>query len=135
MQKGYLVITALMSVMLWLSSCIGGTVTCGVSVKLLNASESEVIDLRLLFMDQVVKKLYAGQEYTLDFSWSGKYPYISDDHIEYRINDKKYDHKNEKGAFAGKPLVINETLLLITIYSDSYTMEMKDLLEYDGIEL
>jgi hypothetical protein len=114
-DRHYLVITALMAVILCLSSCIGGTATHNVAIKLLNASESEVIDLRLLFMDQTVKKLYAGQEYTLDFLWSGEYPYISDDHIEYRINGKKYDHQNEKGAFAGKPLMINETLLLITI--------------------
>jgi hypothetical protein len=135
MPKGYLVITALMAVMLCLSSCIVGIPAYNVTIRLHNASESEVIELRLLFMDQTLKKLYAEQEYTIDFSWSGEYPYISNDHIEYRINGEKYDHQNEKGAFAGKPLVINETLLLITIYSDYYTMETRDLLEYDGIEL
>jgi hypothetical protein len=135
MQKGSLVITALMAVMLSLSGCPGDTVTCGVSVKLLNASESEVTDLRLLFMDQTLKKLYAGQEYTLDFSWIGESPYISDDHIEYHISGEKYDHQNEQGDFAGKPLVIDDSLLFITIHRNYYTMEMRDLLEHEEKKL
>ncbi|MDR2601110.1 MAG: hypothetical protein LBC53_01455 [Spirochaetaceae bacterium] len=67
MQKCSLVITAL-AVMLSLSGCPTGMAARSASVKLLNASESDVTDLRLLFRGETLKKLYAGQEYTLRLS-------------------------------------------------------------------
>jgi lipid-binding SYLF domain-containing protein len=106
-----------------------GIGVCDVLITVANVSGFEVTDVRLLLANNItINKFNDGQKITCTFSWSitgsQKPDYVSNAHIEYAINEKKYDHTNEQGVFAGKSIVlISKDDVLITIYADHYTLE------------
>jgi hypothetical protein len=52
--------------------------------------------------------------------------YKGPNHLEYKINGTLFTSNCEQGDFAGEDIIITGPILLITVYADYFTMEVKD---------
>ncbi|MDR2601109.1 MAG: hypothetical protein LBC53_01450 [Spirochaetaceae bacterium] len=94
----------------------------------MNHSTEDVTDVRLMFVDKTIPKINAGESYSFSYPVETTLSdgFSLNDHLEYTINGKRFDARDEQGEFSNRPLFLAfDSEVVVTIYNEHYTLEIQ----------
>jgi hypothetical protein len=97
-----------------------------IHIKVVNNSTEDVTDVRLMFVDKTIPKIKAGESYSVSYPVETTLNdgFRANDHLEYTINSKCFDARDEQGEFSNRPLFLHfDSEMVVTIYNEHYTLE------------